>query len=100
LLSVSPRNFTARSRIIHFSNRHIAAAIKNFKRSGSTYLLTNTYPRGSQNKNIRTGDFRYVNLLSPPFNLPTPLRQIEEKLPEEREQFFGKTLALWKLADL
>jgi SAM-dependent methyltransferase len=85
---------------IHFSNRHIAAAIRNFKRSGSTYLLTNTYPAWNQNKNVRTGDFRYLNLLLPPFNFPPPLKQIDEKRPEERAQFFGKVLALWKLADL
>lgn len=85
---------------IHFSNRHIAAAIRNFKRSRSTYLLTNTYPGWSHNKNIRTGDFRYLNLLSPPFNFPPPLKQIDEKLPAEQAQFFGKVLALWKLADL
>ena len=85
---------------IHFSNRHIIAAIRNFKRSGSTYLLTNTYPGWTENQNIRTGDFRYVNLLTQPFNFPAPLRQIDEKLPDDRAQFFGKVLALWKLADL
>lgn len=85
---------------IHFSNRHVAAAIKNFQRSGSRYLLTNTYPGWNENKNIRTGDFHYLNLLSSPFNFPPPLKQIDEKLPEERAQFFGKTLALWKLSDL
>lgn len=85
---------------IHFSDRHVAAAITNFKRSGSTYLLTNTYPGWNENQNIRTGDFRYINLLTLPFNFPPPLKQIEEKLPHERAQFFGKTLALWKLADL
>lgn len=86
--------------LIHFSDRHVAAAIRNFKRSGSTYLLANTYPDWTANNNIRTGDFRYVNLLAPPFNFPTPLKQIDEKLPEERAQFFGKVLALWKLEDL
>ena len=85
---------------IHFSNRHIAAAVKNFKRSGSTYLLTNTYAGWRDNKDIRTGDFRHLNLLSPPFNFPPPLRQINEKVSEERAQYFGKTLALWKFADL
>lgn len=85
---------------IHFSNRHVVAAIRNFKRSRSTYLLTNTYPAWERNKNIQTGDFRYLNLRLPPFNFPPPLRQIDEKFPEEQAQFFGKTLALWKLADL
>jgi hypothetical protein len=85
---------------IHLSYRHIAAAIKNFKKSGSSYLLTNTYPLWGSNANIRTGDFRPLNLELPPFNFPPSLRQIHEKLPEEQTQFFGKTLELWKLADL
>lgn len=86
--------------LIHFSYRHIAAAIKNFKRSGSTYLLTNSYPGWQKNTNIRTGDFRHINLTLPPFNFPPPLKQINEKQPEEEAQFFGKILGLWKLADL
>jgi SAM-dependent methyltransferase len=86
--------------LIHFSYRHIVAAVRNFKRSGSTYLLTNSYPAWLQNENIRTGDFRPLNLTLPPFNFPPPLRQIHEKLPEEEARFFGKILGLWKLSDL
>lgn len=86
--------------LIHFSYRHIAAAIKNFKRSGSTYLLTNSYPAWRENANIRTGDFRHLNLTLPPFTFPPPLKLIEEKLPEEQERFFGKILGLWKLSEL
>lgn len=85
---------------IHFSYRHIASTIVNFKRSGATYLLTNTYPDWRQNENIRTGNFRHLNLLLPPFNFPPPIRQIDEKTPDEQAQFFGKTLGLWKLTDL
>ena len=84
---------------IHFSYRHIESAIRNFKRSRSTYLLTNTYPAWPQNADIRTGDFRQINLLLPPFSFPPPLKQIDEKYPQEAEQFFGKTLGLWKLRD-
>lgn len=86
--------------LIHFSYKHITAAIKNFKRSGSTYLLTNSYPLWRENTNIRTGDFRHLNLTLPPLNFPPPLQQIDEKLPEEQEQFFGKILGLWRLSDL
>jgi len=86
--------------LIHFSYRHIASAIKNFKRTQSTYILTNTYNDWRQNENIRTGDFRHLNLRLPPFNFPPPLREIDEKYPEEQQEFFGKTLGLWKLADL
>jgi len=86
--------------LIHFSYRHITAAIKNFKRTGSTYLLTNSYPAWTRNENIRTGDFRPLNLTLPPFNFPSPLNHINEKLPEEEAQFYGKLLGLWKLSDL
>jgi len=85
---------------IHFSYRHIAAAVRNFKRSEATYLLTNSYPRWSTNTDIRTGDFRHLNLALPPFNFPAPIKQIDEKAPEEQEQFFGKILGLWRLSDL
>jgi SAM-dependent methyltransferase len=85
---------------IHFSYRHIAAAIKNFKRSGSTYLLTNSYPGWQKNLDIRTGNFRHLNLALPPLNFPPPLKQIDEKSPEEQAEFFGKILGLWKLSEL
>ena len=85
---------------IHLSYRHIAAAIRNFKRTGSTYLLTNTYPLWRSNGNIRTGDFRPINVSLPPFYFPPSINQISEKFPEQRDEFFGKTLELWRLADL
>ena len=85
---------------IHLSYRHIATAIKNFKRSRSTYLLTTTYPLWRCNKNINTGDFRFINLMLPPFDFPPSIRQINEKFPEQETEFFGKTLELWRLGDL
>ncbi|HEV8368996.1 MAG TPA: class I SAM-dependent methyltransferase [Pyrinomonadaceae bacterium] len=85
---------------VHFSYRHIVAAIRNFKRSRSTYLLTNTYTDWRKNRNIRTGDFRHINLMLSPFNFPPSLRLINEKYPEEKAQYFSKTLELWRLADL
>jgi SAM-dependent methyltransferase len=85
---------------IHLSYRRIVAAIRNFKRSRSTYLLTNTYPLWRSNKNINTGDFRFINLMLPPFDFPPSIRQINEKFPEQQTEFFGKTLELWRLSDL
>ena len=85
---------------IHFSYRNIRAALKNFKRSGSKYLLTNTYPGWQKNENTRTGGFRHINLRLAPFNFPPSLLQIDEKYTDEQAQYFGKTLELWKLIDL
>ena len=86
--------------LIHFSYRHITAAIDNFKRSGSTYLLTNSYPRWLCNEDIPTGDFRPINVREPPFNFPRPLKHIREKFKAEEVLYFGKILGLWKLSDL
>ena len=85
---------------IHFSFRHVAATVRNFKASKSTYLLTNTYTRWPENHDIHTGEFRPVNLQLPPFNFPPPLKLISEKFSEHEARYFGKSLGLWRLADL
>lgn len=85
---------------IHFSFRHIADTIKSFKRTKSTYLLTNTYPSWTENTDIQTGAFRPVNLQLAPFNFAPPVKLIMEKEPEQQELYFGKSLGLWKLVDL
>ena len=80
--------------LIHLSLNYMAAAIDNFKKSGSKYLLTTTYTSPEQNKDILTGDCRSINLQIPPFNLPEPLELIVE-LPET-----SKSMALWRIEDL
>ena len=85
---------------IHFSFRHIADTIKNFKRTKSTYLLTNTYPSLTENTDIQTGGFRQVNLQLAPFNFTPPLKLLSEKEPEQQALYFGKSLGLWKLPEL
>jgi len=80
--------------LIHLSFRHARAAVANFKRSGSTYLLATTHAHERENVDIESGSGRYVNLRLPPFNFPEPLRLITED-PE-----LGKCLGLWRLKDL
>lgn len=80
--------------LIHLSLNYMAAAIANFKKSGSTYLLTTTYTTHPENTDILTGDCRFINLQIPPFNLPAPLELIIEE-PET-----SKSMGLWRLADL
>jgi len=77
--------------LIHLSYKHIHAAIANFKKSNSRYLLTTTHPALRGNSNIPTGAWRSVNLQLPPFNFPEPVRLITE------HEGTGKCLGLWKL---
>lgn len=79
---------------IHFSFKDIDAAIANFKRSKSVFLLATTHIKVSENENIETGGWRSVNLQLPPFNFPQPERFILE------DAELGKCLGMWKLEDL
>lgn len=82
----------------HLSFANICSAIANIKASGSTYLLTTTYP-GRQNSDIATGEWRPINLRAKPFCFPPPLVLVNEQCidpPGNRD----KSMGLWRIADL
>ncbi len=80
--------------LIHFSYQDIDAAINNFKRSNSGFLLATTHINVTENTDIQTGGWRSVNLQLPPFNFPPPGRLIIE------DTELGKGLGMWKLDEL
>ncbi len=86
--------------LVHFSFKDIFAAINNFKRSGSVYLLTTTFPQHSVNTDIPTGSWQPLNLESAPFNFPKPIRLLCESCTEEGDKYRDKCLGLWKVGDL
>lgn len=79
---------------IHLSFRDIQAALSNFKRSGSGFLLATTHDSVAENEDIPTGGWRSVNLRLPPFGLPEPRLLIVE------DAELGKCLGLWSLGEL
>jgi len=62
----------------HLSFENVFKAIKNFKKSWSTYLLTSTYINWV-NKNIKNWMYFEINLDKDPFSFPHPIMKIEEK---------------------
>ena len=80
--------------LIHMSFRDAKAVIENFKKSGSKWLLANTYRGIQRNADISTGRWRFIDLEKHPYDLPPPTLRIEE---DEAE---GKQIALWPIADL
>jgi hypothetical protein len=78
----------------HLSFRHARDAIANFKKSGSTYLLSTTHANVEENRDISSGGWRPLNLQLPPFSFPQPV----ELIVEDNE--LGKCLGLWQLEDL
>jgi hypothetical protein len=87
-----------RDLLAHLTNNEVLEVLRNFKKSGSKYLLVTTNTRVNQNNDISTGDWRLLNLEKSPFNFPKPLAMIEEDVPFELER--GKCLGLWLLDEI
>lgn len=86
--------------LVHLSSAHVKAAIRNIKASGSTWLLTTTYPGIPENVDISTGEWRAIDLTQPPFAFPAPVQIIEEGQGHVRGQAPNKMLGLWRISDL
>jgi len=88
-----------RDMLAHLTYEQIFTVLRNFKQSGSKYLLVTTGVRVQKNYDMpTTGECRFLNLEKAPFNFPRPLALIEEDVPFEAER--GKHLALWFLDDI
>lgn len=89
-----------RDLLVHLSFEAIFSTLKNFKRSGSTYLLVTTFPLTTQNEDIITGDWQPLNLQIPPFNLPAPKVMITEGCQQNDALYKDKSLGLWAIDDI
>ncbi len=92
-----------RDMFVHLSEKDIRKTLRNFKASGSKYLLTTTYTKNGTeciktNRSIKSGSWRPTDLEKPPYNFPKPLLIFDEK--SSRKFGLGKSLALWELKDI
>lgn len=81
---------------LHLKYEDIFNILKNFNKTGSTYLLASTYADAQHNtdkKQVNSG-YRPVNLQIAPFNFPEPLLLIDEGGAR------GKYLGIWRLKDI
>lgn len=90
----------SRDALVHLSHNDCRAALARFKASGSKYLLMTTFPKRAENEDILTGEWRPINFQQAPFNLPPPLKLINEHCTEDGGRYADKSLGLWKLADI
>jgi hypothetical protein len=88
-----------RDGLVHLSFKDIFSALKNFKNSHSTYLLTTTYPNLSVNRNIPSGSWRPLNFEKPPFNFSPPILIFRDP-SDDTGCNPDKSLALWLLKDI
>ena len=89
-----------RDGLVHLTDADVFATLRNFKRTGSTWLLTNTFEERPGNPPIATGEWRPLNLQAPPFMLPPPAQVIDEQCLGYGGVYRDKRLSLWRLADL
>jgi len=85
-----------RDGLVHLSNTEIVEALMNFRRSGATWLLTNTFVDRDANPDIAAGEWRPLNLCLPPFDLPAPLDVIDEYCLGYDGAYRDKRLAVWR----
>ena len=81
----------------HLSSEDVWMALNNFKKSGSTWLLTTSYPLTLRNWDIQNGDYRPLNLLAEPFNLNCFHEKIHEDSGYGVEE--DKMMFLYRLDD-
>lgn len=78
--------------LFHLSYADINLFLKNFLDSGIKYLLTTTHLHDIENKDIKTGDFRHLNLFLNPFFLSNkPLAKIDDWIPPD----YRRQMCLW-----
>lgn len=88
----------ARDVLGHLSNIEVVQSLKNFRASGSTWLLATTFPHHDNgNKDITAGEWRPINLSDFKFGLGPPVLLIDEKCAEGGVEFKDKSLGLWRL---
>jgi len=76
----------------HFSYADIHAALENFARSAGNIAIITSNTGITGNTDIRTGDFRRLDLTLPPFNFPTPAIALRD-LP-------GQIAGVWTRAEI
>lgn len=86
--------------LVHLSSARIRAALGRIRASGSTWLLTTTFPAHDAGPDIEDGDWRPLNLEQAPFHLPPPVVLLNEGCSEHDGAFADKSLGLWAVADL
>ena len=84
--------------LVHLNFTEGLAALEQFRKSGSKWLLTTTFTERDSNIDLYEGDiWRPLNLEKPPFNLPKPERYIIEGCTEYSGVFSDKCLGLWRI---
>ena len=88
-----------RDGLVHLSFSDIGLSLQAMKNSGSTYLLATSFMAHAINEDIRTGEWRPLNLDIAPFNFPAASNALFDG-PRADGTYPDKVLALYRLKSL
>lgn len=84
--------------LVHLSYENIELALNNIWRSKAKWLCTTWFRFTETNKDIQDGDWRPLNLMAPPFDLPHPDSYIVEKCMEAKGRYKDdKCIGVWRV---
>jgi len=86
--------------LVHLPVEEVKTALRQFVKSGATWLLTTTFPTSGTNTEVRWSGWRPLNLEAAPFHLPAPIKLINEGCTEDNGKYADKSLGLWRVEDL
>jgi hypothetical protein len=86
--------------LVHLSNNHVMQALRTIAKSGSTWLVTTSFPGIEQNDDIVTGEWRPIDLTLAPFYLSKPEQLIAEGQGHVKGQSSNKSLAVFDIAHI
>jgi hypothetical protein len=81
--------------LFHLSFADAKKLLGNVKASGVKYLIATTDTATDFNSDIRTGDFRLLNLRKRPFRLPAPVGWIADEVVQS-----GRGMGVWRTIDI
>jgi hypothetical protein len=85
-----------RDALVHVSFQDAARILANFASTGATWLLLNTYPEVTRNRNQFTGQrWRRLNFRLEPFGFPEPAEMVADGGNVDPSQ-----LSVWRLQEL
>jgi len=90
----------SRDGLVHLGNADALAALANFRRTGTEYLILTTFIGDRTNPDIANGEWRPLNMQQPPFSFPPPLELIDERCHHTGGIYADKRLGLWRCRDL
>jgi hypothetical protein len=79
--------------LFHLSYQDIKRVLEKIKGTDAKYLLATTDTAVPFNRDIRSGDFRRLNLQKPPFSFPEPAASMPDGVVAR-----GRVLAVWEVA--